>query len=109
MGVKMKTKFVAKVLGCLMALTIGCGTPVAVQHHALAGDPCGNGNVVCGGTTVCTQAADCIPPCLVSGVPVYRSTTTSTCEARGLITTADGRCVVPCWYELCDVLGGTCF
>lgn len=79
---------------------------VCTSSGVCDGPVCGNGNVVCSGATVCTQAADCIPPCLAGGAAVYRPGTG--CEARGLITTADGRCVVPCWYELCDVLGGGC-
>jgi hypothetical protein len=69
--------------------------------------PCGRANTVCAASTVCTQSADCIPPCTDStGAAIYRPITTGTCETNGLITAADGRCLVPCWSTACGVLGG---
>jgi hypothetical protein len=50
---------------------------------------------------------DCIPPCTIGGVPVYQTISTGTCEFNGLMSTDDGRCIVPCFYRpLCDALGG---
>ncbi len=84
-----------------------CGEGLICTSLGVCDGPvCGDGNVVCDPSTVCTQSADCIPPCVVDGAPVYRGI--NSCEGRGLITTADGRCIVPCWYELCDVLRGSC-
>jgi len=69
--------------------------------------PCGNGNVSCTGGTVCTEGHDCIPPCLNSAGPIYENVPGS-CEGSGLITTDDRRCVVPCWFFVCSLLGGHC-
>jgi hypothetical protein len=68
---------------------------------------CGNADTYCNPPTVCTAAHDCIPPCTIGGAPVYRTIKTGTCELNGLMSTDDGRCVVPCFYRpLCEALGG---
>jgi hypothetical protein len=68
---------------------------------------CGNADVYCDPPTVCTLSHDCIPPCTIGGAPVYETTQTGTCESNGLMSTDDGRCVVPCFNKpLCEKLGG---
>ena len=84
-----------------------CGPGLVCTSAGICDGPaCGNGNVVCDPSMVCTASADCIPPCMVGGAPVYEDA--PSCAAVGLVETADGRCVVPCWYFLCGVLGGAC-
>ena len=80
------------------------------------GTPCGNGTTVCEDIPgdVCMDDAafgeDCAPACLdANNQPMYRTITKGTCETHGLLGVADGRCFVPCWYDICGLLGGqTC-
>jgi len=69
------------------------------------GPVCGNGNVVCSGSTICEIAGNCVPPCRdAAGDVIYDGD--SNCEGVGERTAADGRCYIPEWFRLCRKMGG---
>lgn len=76
------------------------------------GVQCGSGNTTCydgtGAVQACDTHFDCISPCLVGGAP--KVITSSDCEGIGLLTAwpLDGTCIVPCYFAVCALLGGTC-
>ena len=83
-----------------------CGTGLVCDVTGVCGEPCGNGNTVCDATQQCTAQGDCVPPCLVGG-QVYVPPV-SNCTLYGFLEAQDGGCVVPCWYFVCTLVGGSC-
>lgn len=83
-----------------------CGPGLVCDSTGVCGEPCGNGNVVCDSSTECTAQGDCVPPCLVNGQPYVPPV--SNCTQAGVLEGQDGGCVVPCWFFLCALVGGTC-
>lgn len=70
------------------------------------GPPCGNGNVVCDPSTVCSAQSDCVPPCRdASGAVITLDPLApgQTCTSAGYLDPADStaQCLLPCWYVLC--------
>lgn len=84
-----------------------CGPGLVCDSTGVCGVPCGNGNTVCDPGTACTAQGDCVPPCLVSGQP-WVPPGVSNCSLAGVLEGQDGGCIVPCWWFLCSVVGGTC-
>jgi hypothetical protein len=83
-----------------------CGDGLVCDVTGVCGEPCGNGNTVCDPGTECTAQGDCVPPCLVNGQPY--TPPVSNCGLAGLLEAQDGGCVVPCWWLICSLVGGTC-
>jgi hypothetical protein len=83
-----------------------CGAGLVCDVTGVCGEPCGNGNTVCDPGTECTAQGDCVMPCIVGG-QVY-SPPVNNCALVGFLEAQDGGCIVPCWYFVCTLVGGSC-
>lgn len=86
------------------------GPPMICQSSGICGTQCGNGNVSCDDTgMICAMVGDCLPPCVdMTGAVIYRAIKGGACESHGLMTAQDKRCFIPCDFDLCGLLGGSC-
>jgi hypothetical protein len=84
-----------------------CGDGLVCDATGVCGEPCGNGNTVCDPGQECTAQGDCVPPCLVNGQPWVPPGVTN-CTLVGTLEGQDGGCIVPCWWALCSIVGGSC-